>query len=157
FAAAWRHGIWNPSREKPIRSPARPAIWACPSSRRRRAISTTPCVPGTRHGSIARRAPSKRRAGWWSKGCGSGATALNPVARPGNGKDRTMMATRNEARVLLVEDNKINQQFATLVLNKAGYRVELAVNGREGVDKLAASDFDIVLMDIQMPVLDGLS
>jgi CheY-like chemotaxis protein/HPt (histidine-containing phosphotransfer) domain-containing protein len=61
------------------------------------------------------------------------------------------------ARVLLVEDNRINQQFATLILNKAGYQVELAVNGREGVDKYATSAFDIVLMDIQMPVLDGLS
>lgn len=62
-----------------------------------------------------------------------------------------------KGRVLLVEDNKINQQFATLVLNKAGYDVELAVNGREGVDKLVAADFDIVLMDIQMPVMDGLT
>jgi CheY-like chemotaxis protein/HPt (histidine-containing phosphotransfer) domain-containing protein len=58
-------------------------------------------------------------------------------------------------RVLLVEDNKINQQYAMLILNKAGYRVEVAGDGREGVDKVVAGDFDIVLMDIQMPVLDG--
>src|ERR1700722_5101560 len=58
-------------------------------------------------------------------------------------------------RVLLAEDNKINQQFATLVLTNAGHSVEIAGNGREAVDALGRSDFDVVLMDIQMPVLDG--
>src|ERR1700733_8446240 len=58
-------------------------------------------------------------------------------------------------RVLLAEDNKINQQFASLVLTNAGHSVEIAGNGREAVDALGRSDFDVVLMDIQMPVLDG--
>jgi CheY-like chemotaxis protein len=59
-------------------------------------------------------------------------------------------------RVLLAEDNKVNQQFATLILNKAGHSVEIAANGRQAVDALNRSDFDVVLMDIQMPELDGL-
>jgi signal transduction histidine kinase/CheY-like chemotaxis protein/HPt (histidine-containing phosphotransfer) domain-containing protein len=58
--------------------------------------------------------------------------------------------------ILLVEDNKINQQFATILLQKAGYRVEIAENGHQGVDAVRRTDFDVVLMDIQMPELDGL-
>ena len=63
---------------------------------------------------------------------------------------------RAPLRVLLAEDNRINQQFATLVLNKAGHSVEIAANGREAVEALRGSDFDVVLMDIQMPELNGM-
>jgi len=58
-------------------------------------------------------------------------------------------------RVLLAEDNKINQQFATLVLNRAGHSVEVAANGNLAVEALCAAEFDVVLMDLQMPDLDG--
>jgi len=58
-------------------------------------------------------------------------------------------------RVLLAEDNKVNQQFATLILSKAGHSVEVAANGRLAVDAVERADFDVVLMDIQMPELDG--
>jgi CheY-like chemotaxis protein/HPt (histidine-containing phosphotransfer) domain-containing protein len=58
-------------------------------------------------------------------------------------------------RVLLAEDNRVNQQFASLVLTKAGHSVEIAGNGRLAVDALGAADFDVVLMDIQMPEMDG--
>ena len=59
------------------------------------------------------------------------------------------------ARVLLVEDNAINQQVAKEVLEGVGLVVYIANNGLEGVAKITAQDFDIVLMDIQMPVMDG--
>ncbi|HEY9595507.1 MAG TPA: response regulator, partial [Spirochaetia bacterium] len=61
------------------------------------------------------------------------------------------------ARVLLVEDNEINQQIAIEMLGSAGARVTVATNGREAVETLAAEHgaFDVVLMDIQMPVMDG--
>ncbi len=62
---------------------------------------------------------------------------------------------RRPLRILLAEDNKINQKFATLVLNKAGHSVVVAENGHEAVDAVRASTFDVVLMDIQMPELDG--
>jgi CheY-like chemotaxis protein/HPt (histidine-containing phosphotransfer) domain-containing protein len=58
-------------------------------------------------------------------------------------------------RVLLAEDNKINQQYATVILNKAGYHVTIAGNGRQAVEAVRQGDFDLVLMDIQMPELDG--
>ncbi|HYS44825.1 MAG TPA: response regulator, partial [Rhizomicrobium sp.] len=58
-------------------------------------------------------------------------------------------------RVLLAEDNKINQQYATVVLNKAGYHVTIAENGHQAVEAVRNADFDLVLMDIQMPGMDG--
>jgi len=59
------------------------------------------------------------------------------------------------ARVLLTEDNKINQQVAQELLTQAGLTVTIANNGREAVDLIARQAFDAVLMDIQMPVMDG--
>jgi len=59
------------------------------------------------------------------------------------------------ARVLLVEDNAINQQVATELLEQAGFVVTVANNGREGVQAVETSKFDLVLMDIQMPEMDG--
>jgi len=59
------------------------------------------------------------------------------------------------ARVLLVEDNEINQQVAQEILQGAGLIVTVANNGREGVDAAKKNEYDIILMDIQMPVMDG--
>ena len=69
------------------------------------------------------------------------------------------LATRPLAgrKVLLVEDNELNRDLATELLGDLGITVAIAVNGREGVDRVASEPFDLVLMDIQMPVLDGLS
>ena len=59
--------------------------------------------------------------------------------------------------VLVVEDNEINQDLAIELLGDLGIRVTIAANGREGVDQVASEGFDLVLMDIQMPVMDGLT
>jgi signal transduction histidine kinase/DNA-binding response OmpR family regulator/HPt (histidine-containing phosphotransfer) domain-containing protein len=59
-------------------------------------------------------------------------------------------------RILLAEDNKINQQYAIALLTKAGHSVEIAQNGHQAVDAVRDRDFDVVLMDIQMPELDGI-
>ena len=59
------------------------------------------------------------------------------------------------ARILLVEDQEINQVVARRTLEKAGAQVELANNGRQALEILAARDFDLVLMDCQMPEMDG--
>jgi PAS domain S-box-containing protein len=59
-------------------------------------------------------------------------------------------------RVLLVEDNPVNQTLARRLLEKRGHRVALAVNGREAVKALEKESFDLVLMDLQMPEMDGL-
>ena len=60
------------------------------------------------------------------------------------------------ARVLVVEDNPFNQQIAQELLEQAGVAVTLADNGREALECLCRNDFDCVLMDMQMPVMDGL-
>ncbi len=60
------------------------------------------------------------------------------------------------ARILLVEDNPINREVAVELLHKAGMRVDTAVNGREGLHMALTGAYDLVLMDIQMPELDGL-
>lgn len=60
------------------------------------------------------------------------------------------------ARLLLVEDNDINREFATELLRSEGIEVDEAENGRIAVDKVQQQDYDAVLMDIQMPVMDGL-
>jgi len=61
------------------------------------------------------------------------------------------------ARVLLVEDNEINQQVAMEILQGAGFNVTIANNGQEGVDAAKTDPYDVILMDIQMPVMDGLT
>ncbi|HWE72461.1 MAG TPA: PAS domain-containing protein [Stellaceae bacterium] len=58
-------------------------------------------------------------------------------------------------KILLAEDNRFNQQFAIALLKKAGYEVDLAQNGKEAIDAVRQADYDIVLMDVQMPELDG--
>jgi len=60
------------------------------------------------------------------------------------------------ARVLLVEDNDINREFAVELLRSEGIVVDEAVNGAQAVDRVRRQDYDAVLMDIQMPVMDGL-
>jgi two-component system sensor histidine kinase/response regulator len=57
--------------------------------------------------------------------------------------------------ILLVEDNVINQEVATEILSSAGAWVEIANNGQEAIDAVAAKPYDLVLMDLQMPVMGG--
>jgi CheY-like chemotaxis protein len=68
----------------------------------------------------------------------------------------TQPETDRALKILLAEDNKINQKFALALLSRAGYRqVEVVENGLQAVDAMQSGDFDVVLMDIQMPELDG--
>jgi CheY-like chemotaxis protein len=60
-------------------------------------------------------------------------------------------------RVLLVEDNLINQKVACGLLTRHGHDVVVAENGRLALEALEATEFDMVLMDVQMPVMDGLA
>ena len=59
-------------------------------------------------------------------------------------------------RILLAEDNRINQQFAVALLEKEGHRVDVADNGVFAVEAVLRVDYDVILMDIQMPELDGI-
>ena len=75
---------------------------------------------------------------------------------PKTAEPRPANSVRRPLRVLLAEDNKINQKFALAVLAKGGHVVEVAENGNEAVEAVLSGDFDVVLMDIQMPELDGI-
>ena len=66
------------------------------------------------------------------------------------------MAEGSPLRVLLAEDNPTNQKVARLMLGQLGYTTDLAVNGREAVDLVSSKGYDVVIMDVQMPVMDGL-
>ena len=61
------------------------------------------------------------------------------------------------ARILLVEDNEINQQVATELLTQAGFKIDLAENGLISVKKIHQQSYDAVLMDMQMPEMDGVT
>ena len=60
-----------------------------------------------------------------------------------------------EAKILLVEDNQMNQELAVSLLNSVGLTAMVAENGKQAIEKLTKGSFDLVLMDIQMPVMDG--
>ncbi len=60
------------------------------------------------------------------------------------------------ARILLVEDNELNQQVAVGILSEGGFEIDIAENGKVAVEKTSETSYDIVLMDMQMPVMDGL-
>lgn len=70
-----------------------------------------------------------------------------PVGRP----------TLADLRILLVEDNAVNQMLAMSMLRKLGAAAELAQDGQESVEKVRTGDYDLVLMDIQMPRMDGVA
>src|SRR6185437_5386674 len=67
----------------------------------------------------------------------------------------TIAESRATLRVLLAEDNPVNQQVAVAMLVKRGHEVHVSSNGRGALEALKGRDFDVVLMDIQMPEMDG--
>jgi two-component system, sensor histidine kinase and response regulator len=76
-----------------------------------------------------------------------------PVAA---GTPSVMLAAIRGTKILLVEDNELNQQIVAELLKEGGVTIDIAGDGQAALEKIAGNTYDIVLMDIQMPVMDGL-
>jgi len=74
-----------------------------------------------------------------------------------NDRDNNQSGSTGPRRILVGEDNPMNQRVIGAFLKSLGADFEIAENGQVVLDRLAATDFALILMDIQMPVLDGLS
>jgi signal transduction histidine kinase/DNA-binding response OmpR family regulator/putative methionine-R-sulfoxide reductase with GAF domain len=84
-------------------------------------------------------------------------TAPDPrAAAPTRSQPDPQMAQKHPLRILLAEDNLVNQKLAMRVLEQMGYRADLAANGLEAVESVARQSYDVILMDVQMPEMDGL-
>jgi CheY-like chemotaxis protein len=106
--------------------------------------------------------PGRGSRFWFTARLARSARAL--AARPGAGPvpavqeaaARDLLPSGRSISILLAEDNVINQKVACRVLEKLGHRVAIANNGQEALQALAHHTYDLVLMDLQMPILDGL-
>src|SRR5262249_56244226 len=85
--------------------------------------------------------------------------ALPPEPVPGSASEsaaaRPETPVNPHARILVAEDNPVNQQLARAMLKRFGYQADVAGNGQEAVDGTMTVSYDLVLMDCQMPVMDG--
>ena len=63
----------------------------------------------------------------------------------------------NQIKILIAEDNQLNQMLIKAILDKESIQYELAENGEQVLEKLKTTNFDLILMDIQMPIMDGVT
>jgi two-component system sensor histidine kinase/response regulator len=87
---------------------------------------------------------------------GAGARGSSEAAGLGLVTVHTLRERRTQLRVLVAEDNSVNQALARRLLEKRGHTVVIAENGRAALEALERDAFDLILMDVQMPVLGGL-
>jgi len=78
-----------------------------------------------------------------------------PAATVANAPTVAALPTRRGLNILLAEDNKINQRLALAILEHAGHAIDVVDDGHKAVEAVRAKDYDVVLMDSQMPGLDG--
>lgn len=82
--------------------------------------------------------------------------AQEKIQKPDKSALSEKMAEQYPFKILLAEDNLINQKVATSILKRLGYQIDIAVNGIEVIEFLKRQHYDVVLMDIQMPEMDGI-
>ncbi len=89
-----------------------------------------------------------------------GLVTHDAAPRPAPAADKPLLdvgqAARHPLRILLAEDNVVNQKLALRLLQQMGYRADLASNGIEAIESVERQAYDVVLMDVQMPEMDGL-
>jgi CheY-like chemotaxis protein len=81
---------------------------------------------------------------------------IAPKAEPAKASMDKEIAKGHPLRILLAEDNQVNQKLALRILEQMGYRADVASNGIEAVESIERQTYDVVLMDVQMPEMDGL-
>jgi CheY-like chemotaxis protein len=82
--------------------------------------------------------------------------ARGPAPAAAKPKIDSDMGARHPLRILVAEDNAVNQKLALRILKQMGYRAALASNGIEAIESVERQPYDVVLMDVQMPEMDGL-
>ncbi|MGE5384305.1 MAG: PAS domain S-box protein [Betaproteobacteria bacterium] len=95
---------------------------------------------------------------WFTARLGDPGTAAAAVERPAAGSrtDVELQKRHAGARVLLAEDNAVNQEVAVELLRQVGLEVDVVADGAEAVARIPAGRYDLILMDVQMPVMDGI-
>ncbi len=81
---------------------------------------------------------------------------ISPKAEPVKASMDKEMGKDHPLRILLAEDNQVNQKLALRILEQMGYRADVASNGIEAVESIQRQTYDVILMDVQMPEMDGL-
>lgn len=87
---------------------------------------------------------------------------MSAITKPGAGKENTAgllpgeFAQHFPLRILVAEDNLVNQKIAVKILDRLGYKAALANNGREAIELAGQEQFDVILMDVEMPEMNGL-
>jgi CheY-like chemotaxis protein len=84
-------------------------------------------------------------------------TPAGETVRPESGpRLANTLAQEYPLRILVAEDHPVNQKLALTVLDKLGYQPDMAANGKEALDRVSHQNYDVILMDVQMPEMDGL-
>jgi len=121
------------------------------------AARPTPAPPWRAAGFSACLTKPIRQAELYDSLCAALADAAAPARRAASPPEPLPPLRRNGARILVAEDNVVNQEVALAILRKLGFRADAVADGVEALTALATLPYDLVLMDMQMPEMDGLA